>query len=59
MLARANPADAERLMTQAQADIDEQWRWYAQLAGIERSVEEPTHDGAPRVTCPAPEEVPS
>jgi pyruvate-ferredoxin/flavodoxin oxidoreductase len=59
MLARANPAHAERLMAQAQADIDEQWRWYAQLAGIERSVEEPVHDGPPRARPPAPEEVPS
>ena len=63
MLARANPADAERLMRQAQADIDEQWRWYEQLAGVERSVAPPVpalrpeDDGPPRLPRAEPEEV--
>jgi pyruvate-ferredoxin/flavodoxin oxidoreductase len=43
MLARANPEHAAQLMKLAQEDIDEQWRYYAQLAGVERS----TPDGAP------------
>jgi pyruvate-ferredoxin/flavodoxin oxidoreductase len=38
MLARANPEHAAELMRQAQEDIDEQWRYYQQLAGVERSV---------------------
>ncbi len=38
MLARSNPGDAEQLEALAQADVDERWRYYAQLAGIERSV---------------------
>ena len=38
MLARANPEDAEGLRALAQADVDERWRYYAQLAGIERSL---------------------
>ena len=41
MLARANPEHAARLMQQAQEDIDEQWRYYQQLAGVERSVSSP------------------
>ncbi len=38
MLARANPAEAGELRALAQADVDERWRYYAQLAGIERSL---------------------
>ncbi|MGE5407747.1 MAG: thiamine pyrophosphate-dependent enzyme, partial [Syntrophothermus sp.] len=38
MLARANPAQAERLMRLAQRDIEERWRFYEQMAGIERTV---------------------
>ena len=41
MLARSNPAQAERLLTLAQRDIDERWRFYEQMAGVERSVPEP------------------
>jgi pyruvate-ferredoxin/flavodoxin oxidoreductase len=50
MLARANPSQAAELMSAAQADIDEQWRWYEQLAGVERSVtgnEPQPQDGVP------------
>ena len=35
---RANPAEADELRALAQADVDERWRYYAQLAGIERSL---------------------
>jgi pyruvate-ferredoxin/flavodoxin oxidoreductase len=38
MLARSNPERAAALMTLAQADVDERWRYYEQLAGVERSI---------------------
>ncbi|MBI2238329.1 MAG: pyruvate:ferredoxin (flavodoxin) oxidoreductase, partial [Actinobacteria bacterium] len=38
MLARSHPEDAERLMELAQADVDERWHLYEQLAGVEREV---------------------
>ena len=40
MLRRSNPADADRLMELAQKDIDERWRLYEQLVGVERTVPE-------------------
>ncbi|HUV11365.1 MAG TPA: pyruvate:ferredoxin (flavodoxin) oxidoreductase [Acidimicrobiia bacterium] len=51
MLARTNPDDADELRATAQADVDERWRYYTQLAGVERTLpyhaaEDPT-DGAP------------
>ena len=36
MLARSNPEHAERLFGLAQCDIDDQWRYYEQIAGMER-----------------------
>jgi pyruvate-ferredoxin/flavodoxin oxidoreductase len=38
MLARANPDEVDELRALAQADVDERWRYYSQLAGIERSL---------------------
>jgi len=38
MLMRSEPEAAERLLALAQADADERWRYYTQLAGLERSV---------------------
>jgi pyruvate-ferredoxin/flavodoxin oxidoreductase len=38
MLDRSDPARAERLQRLAQRDIDERWRFYEQMAGVERSV---------------------
>ncbi len=38
MLARANPEEAAGLRALAQADVDERWRYYSQLAGVERSL---------------------
>jgi pyruvate-ferredoxin/flavodoxin oxidoreductase len=38
MLTRTNPEQAERLLGLAQKDIDERWRFYEQMAGVERSV---------------------
>jgi pyruvate-ferredoxin/flavodoxin oxidoreductase len=49
MLAQANPEHAAELMRLAQEDIDEQWRYYEQLAGLERNVAAPV-----RVEAPAP-----
>ncbi len=36
MLARSNPEEAERLFALAQQDIDDQWHYYEQMAGVER-----------------------
>jgi pyruvate-ferredoxin/flavodoxin oxidoreductase len=36
MLERANPARAEELAGLAQADVDERWHYYSQLATVER-----------------------
>jgi len=39
MLARSNPQRAELLARLAQQDVDERWRYYSQLAGMERAVQ--------------------
>jgi pyruvate-ferredoxin/flavodoxin oxidoreductase len=36
MLARSKPKVAEHLMELAQRDVDERWRFYEQMAGVER-----------------------
>ena len=49
MLTRANPARAKRLAQLAQADVDERWHYYSQLAGVERTLPheaEPTQEDA-------------
>ena len=38
VLQRTNPARADELASLAQADADERWRYYQQLAGVERTV---------------------
>jgi pyruvate-ferredoxin/flavodoxin oxidoreductase len=38
MLARSEPARSEHLLALAQADVDERWRYYEQMAGLERTV---------------------
>jgi pyruvate-ferredoxin/flavodoxin oxidoreductase len=38
MLERSDPERAAHLMALAQADVTERWRYYEQLAGVERSV---------------------
>ncbi|MGO9469736.1 MAG: pyruvate:ferredoxin (flavodoxin) oxidoreductase [Isosphaeraceae bacterium] len=38
MLARANPEHAEQLLDQAQHDVDSRWRFYEQMAGVERAL---------------------
>ncbi|MFM8266908.1 MAG: pyruvate:ferredoxin (flavodoxin) oxidoreductase [Ilumatobacteraceae bacterium] len=46
MLQRSDPERAAELMALAQADVDERWRYYRQLAGIERTVVTDGHDAA-------------
>jgi pyruvate-ferredoxin/flavodoxin oxidoreductase len=38
MLARSHPEQAAKLLALAQIDVDERWRYYRQLAGVERTV---------------------
>ena len=38
MLARSNPQHAEYLFDLAQQDIDDQWHYYEQMAGVEREI---------------------
>ena len=50
MLARSHPEQASKLLALAQKDVDERWRYYRQLAGVERTVanlEEPTSTPTP------------
>ncbi|MCC7474287.1 MAG: pyruvate:ferredoxin (flavodoxin) oxidoreductase [Pirellulales bacterium] len=39
MIARSDPKNAERLFAMAQKDIDDQWHYYEQMAGVEREIE--------------------
>jgi pyruvate-ferredoxin/flavodoxin oxidoreductase len=38
MLARTDPKHAEHLFELAQKDIDDQWHYYEQMAGVEREI---------------------
>ncbi len=38
MLARTNPQHAEQLFELAQRDIDDQWHYYEQMAGVQRDI---------------------
>ena len=38
MLARSNPEHADYLFDLAQKDIDDQWHYYEQMAGVEREI---------------------
>lgn len=38
MLRRSHPERAAALLDLAQADVDERWRYYSQLAGLERAL---------------------
>jgi pyruvate-ferredoxin/flavodoxin oxidoreductase len=56
VLQRTNPARAAELASLAQADADERWHFYEQLAGIERTVphlDEPDPDIVPEVESDA------
>jgi pyruvate-ferredoxin/flavodoxin oxidoreductase len=48
MLARANPEHAEQLLSQAQRDVDNRWRFYEQMAGVERALPGELEIGDPR-----------
>jgi pyruvate-ferredoxin/flavodoxin oxidoreductase len=50
MLARSDPERSERLLDLAQADVDERWHYYEQLAGVERAVPRPTPPPAEEVS---------
>jgi pyruvate-ferredoxin/flavodoxin oxidoreductase len=52
MLERSDPARAARLAALAQADVNERWRHYSALAGIERSV--PSAEPLPAGSEPEP-----
>jgi pyruvate-ferredoxin/flavodoxin oxidoreductase len=55
MLARSDPERAHRLLEAAQRDVDERWRWYSQLAGLERSAPDIDGVAAPHAPdAPAP-----
>ena len=45
VLARTHPERAAELMALAQSDIDERWRYYEQLAGVERTVAHTNEEG--------------
>ena len=44
MLTRSDPERAEVLFAEAQADVDERWRYYEQLAGVERTMTTPAEE---------------
>jgi pyruvate-ferredoxin/flavodoxin oxidoreductase len=44
ILERTHPEEAHRLASLAQADADERWRYYEQLAGMHRTVPHTTTD---------------
>jgi len=46
ILERTHPREAQELLAIAQADVDERWRYYEQLAAMERTVSR-TGDGHP------------
>jgi pyruvate-ferredoxin/flavodoxin oxidoreductase len=54
MLTRSDPERARHLLALAQADVDERWHYYEQLAGVERSVPQ----DAGRAEAPAPDSEP-
>jgi pyruvate-ferredoxin/flavodoxin oxidoreductase len=59
MLARSQPERARHLLGLAQADVDERWRYYEQLAGVARSVPRDSGGADLVVTEPDPNEEPS
>jgi pyruvate-ferredoxin/flavodoxin oxidoreductase len=38
MIARSNPEEADRLFNLTQQDINDQWHYYEQMAGVQRSI---------------------
>jgi len=56
MLARKDSERSDHLLALAQADADERWRLYSQMAGMERTV---AHEGAPAEDSSPDEAVPA
>jgi pyruvate-ferredoxin/flavodoxin oxidoreductase len=54
MLARSDPERSRHLLALAQADADERWRYYQQLAGETRTVPHETDDDS-MATLPPPD----
>ena len=56
ILKRSHPERAAELAALSQADADERWRYYSQLADIQRSIPHLEHEPAapPPITGPAP-----
>jgi len=52
MLRRSDPERAEHLAALAQADADERWRFYEQLAGVERTLPHPPDPSPPPEESP-------
>jgi pyruvate/2-oxoacid:ferredoxin oxidoreductase beta subunit len=52
MLARSDKERSEHLLTLAQADADERWRLYSQLAGMERTVSHEETPAEPDIAVP-------
>jgi pyruvate-ferredoxin/flavodoxin oxidoreductase len=48
MVSRSDPQNAERLAALAQKDIDDQWHYYEQMAGVERNIQ---CNGEELLTC--------
>ena len=48
MAIRSNPEHAEKLIALAQQDIDNQWHYYEQMAGVERDF---AHENCEVLTC--------
>jgi pyruvate-ferredoxin/flavodoxin oxidoreductase len=44
VLERSDPARSEHLQALAQADVDERWHYYEQLAGVERTIPVDEHE---------------
>jgi pyruvate-ferredoxin/flavodoxin oxidoreductase len=53
MLMRSDPASAERLLALAQSDANERWRYYTQLAGLERTVSDLPRSAPPGPLAPS------
>ena len=45
MLERSDPERARRLVELLQADSDERWHFYEQVAGVERTIHDEAQEG--------------
>ena len=51
MLRRSHPERAQELFELAQEDVDERWRYYSQMAGLQRALPHERND-APAASEP-------